>query len=158
MLIGEFRRKVHWCVSLCNHFNFSVTMKFIKIKGWGGEAPQKIGKCGAYKERWIRQSKSIFGQCGHVYLWQCPGKRSHRVCRVPETFSHYGSLNSLGLSLYFLPGYWRCSFALWPEASVSESLKRKLVVHWRDKWGKNTELQIECSAVWLTSRNDASVF
>lgn len=141
-------------VSLCNHFSFSVAMKFVKMKGWGKK--ERTGECGGLKARESRQAvKGHFSAAEpRVFVTEGPGQgKAPRTVRFCETLLHLGVFESSVLSLCSLLKYWNLlccvrPFLLWPEASVLESLKRKLLVHWQTELGGNNELQIEGSAVW----------
>lgn len=144
----------NWCklyyISLYNHLNFSVTVKFVKIK--------KIGL-----ERWNRQALKVCLSTvwSRVFVTGSGGGRVRVLSRTMDPSSPCLFSNSV-LSLCFSPEWWNLLRYVWSFFSGLKLrywslLKENWFVHWQNKWG-NIELQIECSAVRLTSRNAASVF
>lgn len=101
-------------VLLYNHFNFSVTMKFVKIKGWGDK--KKIGVEHTRRDEVGKLCESISIQCDHVDLWQWSAKgKVTQFCHMPCRL--YSPLNSLVLSLCFIPSIGICSAMYGPSRS-----------------------------------------
>ena len=82
-------------ISLCSHFSFSVTIKFVKMLKV--DVKKRIGKCGGYKMRkvaWLWRAVSV--GCHQVCLWQSLGQGRHEeLSGTTKPFFTVASLNSL---------------------------------------------------------------
>lgn len=129
-------------ISLCSHFTFSVTINFVKMFKVEGKKRRNRWVWRIWDEQsWLTVKGCFSGVSPSVFMTEPGTGEAWGTVTYYEAFSHCGFFEFSVLSLCSSLKYWNLlcsvwSFLLWPEASILESLKRKLLVHWQNKWGE----------------------